>query len=138
MLRRGTCLLAVVLLVSCVPWLKAVQSTSEVQGVVRVDVTNVMEDIITVDVKNQSSNMPLLVDRDAIKLKTSRGTLDRKPGGASNTYTVAPGSHREVNVRFAVDGLPTGETVELLLDRAIFPAAGGERIAAPPVTLVRP
>lgn len=63
---------------------------------------------------------PLVILRDQILLKTPRGILYREPGGLSATYTVPPGGAHDVNVRFALDPLIPGESVEVLFERALL------------------
>lgn len=89
------------------------------------------------DVTNESGQVPLLINRDAILLRTSKETLERKPGGANSSYTVPPGAHRQVNVRFGVATLAPGESLQLILDQAFTPATGGDRIPVPALALVK-
>jgi hypothetical protein len=74
---------------------------------------------------------PLVILRDQILLRTPRGTLRREPGGLSDTYTVAPGGAHDVNVRFALDQLMPGESVEVLFDRALL--IRGASLPIPPM-----
>jgi len=115
-------LLGLLLVAGCSSSLEAVRSSSELPGSVQVQVREVKNDLIVLDVTNSSST-PLVIDRDALVLKTPRDTLKREPGGASSAYTVPPGEHHQVNVRFLLGTILDGETVELVLDRAFTPTS---------------
>lgn len=126
-------LLWVVLLGGCASSLQAVKSSADVPGLVHVSLSRLRSDVVTLDVANQSK-APLVVDRDAIVLKTPRATLARESGGLAHSYVLAPGGHQQVNVRFLLGSIADGETVSLVLDRAITPASGGAPIAVPDFT----
>jgi hypothetical protein len=64
------------------------------------------------------------VFRDGVVLKTPRGTIRRFAGGIQSAYLVAPGARQQVNVRYEIGRIATGELVEISFDGAIVDGTG--------------
>lgn len=101
-------LLAVTLgLVGCMPIappMTPTRSSIQIESLVKISLKEVNNDILEFTVWN-NGKAPLVVDRDAIFLDTDLGTRKRLPGGIAHSYTLEPGTAREVNVRFDWTGL---------------------------------
>ena len=102
-------------------------------GAARVVLRGVREDIITVDVFNQTP-APMVIYRDSFLLSTPSGTRSRLPGGVSNVYTVQPGGVHEVRVRFSLANLHPGEQLALVLQNALV--VNGQPIPIEPLPFV--
>ena len=122
-------------LAGCGASFRAVETAHEVPGVVLVELVESSGDLLVAAVTNQGQ-VPLVVNRDAMVIKTSHGVLKRVAGGATAAYTVAPGGRQQINLRYEVGLVIPGETVQLSFDEAIADLAG-TRIAAPPIALTR-
>lgn len=102
-------------------------------GGVRIGLDAVDGDIVKLVVFNETA-APLRLYRDRVTLQTSRGVRSRLPGGVGGLYDVAPQSSHKLNVRFQLDDLPKGETVELQFNDAIL--SGDNAIPFEPMPFV--
>ena len=81
-----------------------------------------------------TGHTPIIVNRDAVTLRTPTLELARVPGGRRSFWIVKAGERRLVICRFDMSGLAEGETVELMLNDALV--SEGQAIAANPVRFV--
>ncbi len=136
MLDKLVSLLSLVLVVAgCGATFRSVEAVREIPGVVRIELVKTSGDLIIASVTNQGQ-IPLIVNRDAIVLKTSHGPLRRTAGGAVSAYTVPPGSRQQINLRYEVSLVIAGETVHLAFDEAIVDTMGA-RVGAPSIALIK-
>jgi hypothetical protein len=91
--------------------------------------------MFTVNVSN-CSQLPIVVNRDAIKMVTPAGVRSRIPGGAASAYVIPPRAAHIVRVRFVGGGLQKGQQVELQLGDAIV-ATDGTQLHVPSLVLVQ-
>lgn len=94
-------------LVACAPLappMHPTRSVVQVKDVVKISLKEVNNDILEFTVWNHGTE-PLVIDRDAIVLFTDQGPRKRLPGGIAHSYTLQPGTAREVNVRYDWSGL---------------------------------
>jgi hypothetical protein len=115
--------------------LRPVQSSVDVPATVHIELHELKGDLIILEVINPSM-APLMVNRDAMVLKTSREVLKREPGGASSVYTLMPAGHHRVNLKFMLGSIAAGETVQLAFDQAITQLGGGA-VPVPPLTFIK-
>jgi hypothetical protein len=100
------------------PTLHITQAEVASDGRARVILKEIDGRTFKLEVVNESSD-PLVVYRDRVTAQLPSGTEERLPGGATNLYTVSPGSSHAVNVSFNLDGLKAGDDVWILLNDAV-------------------
>jgi hypothetical protein len=88
-------------------------------GAARVVLMSTSDDVITVDVFNQTA-YPLVIYRDLFMLSTATGMRSRMKGGVSNVYTVRGGGVHTVKVRFDLTGMRPGEQAALVFQNALI------------------
>lgn len=117
---KTTIALLVLSLAACTPIappLRPTRSVVQVQDVVKIALKEVNNDILEFTVWNNGTQ-PLVVDRDAILLVTDLGARKRLAGGIAHSYTLKPGTAREVNVRYDWTGLKN-QLVRVSFDGAL-------------------
>lgn len=124
-----------VVVAGCGASFRAVEAGHEIPGVVRIDLVESRGDLIVASVTNLGQ-VPLVINRDAMVLKTAHRVLKRVEGGSSTSYTVPPGGRQQVNARYEVGLITTGETVQLSFDEAIVDTTG-TRVVSPPIALTK-
>jgi hypothetical protein len=132
-MRTGLLLLAAT--ISGCATLGVVRGVTELPQLVTVELVEHDSEMFTVNVSN-CSQLPIVVNRDAIKMATPAGVRRRIPGGATSVYVIPPGAEHIVRVRFVGGGLQKGQQVELQLGDAIF-ATDGTQLHVPSLVLVQ-
>lgn len=102
-------------------------------GALRIVLLEVDDNMITVDVFNQT-NTVMLIYRDAVLLSTSGGLRARMPGGVGHVYTVPPGGMHKLRVRYDLHGLHRGDQVAMVFQNAIVIA--GQPVPVEPLPFV--
>ncbi len=107
-------------LASCAPIappMHPTKSVVQVQDVVKISLKEINNDILEFTVWNNGTQ-PLVIDRDAVVLVTDLGVRKRLPGGIAHSYTLQPGTARELNLRYDWAGL-RNTLVRVSFDNAI-------------------
>ena len=117
---------------ACIPahHVAAIQTEARAEGLARVSVREVDDNIFKFSVLNLSKEI-LVVDRDAVRLVTPRGSRERAPGGVAHTYTIQPGGAHDLNVKFDLEGLGEGTEVSISFTDAIL--VGGKPVPLDPI-----
>lgn len=102
-------------------------------GGVRVLVKAQDDELFKLEVVNYGP-APIVVDRDRVVLFTADGPRRRLPGGAGTVYTVEPGAHHALDVRFKLRGIRAGERVAVSLAGAV--SLDGQPLMVPPLEFV--
>jgi hypothetical protein len=110
-------LVAATTLTGCVS-LHPVTPVADGPAGVRVLVKAQDDDLFKLEVINYGS-LPIVVDRDRVVMFTARGPRTRVVGGLGTIYSVPPGGHHALNVRFKLGGIHAGERVAIALAGAI-------------------
>ncbi len=104
----------------CGPAIRMVAQRPELMtpGALRIVLLETDENLITVDVFNQTS-APMVIYRDSVMLSTPSGMRARMRGGVGHVYTVPPGGVHKLRVRFDLYGLRRGDQVAMVFQNAI-------------------
>ena len=108
----------------------ALEPSVEAPAAARVSLTEIDENIFKFIVHNLS-NVPLVILRDNVLLRTPVGIRRRAPGGLSHVYNVPPGGAHELNVKFDLSGLAPGDHLEVQFEQALL--IGGLPTLVPPM-----
>jgi hypothetical protein len=102
-------------------------------GGVRVLVRAQSDELFRLEVVNYGP-LPIVIDRDRVVMFTAGGPRTRVPGGFGNVYSVPPGGHHALNVRFKLGGIRAGERVAIGLAGAVM--LNGQPLMIPPLEFV--
>ena len=102
-------------------------------GGVRVLVKAQNDEVFRLEVVNYGQ-LPVVIDRDRVVMFTAGGPRTRVPGGFGNVYSVPPGGHHALNVRFKLGGIRPGERVAIGLAGAVM--LNGQPLMIPPLEFV--
>jgi hypothetical protein len=100
---------------------------------VRVLVKAQNDEVFKLEVINYGQ-WPIVVDRDHVVLFTAGGPRTRVPGGLGSVYSVPPGGHHALNLRFKLGGIHAGERVAVGLAGAV--TLNGQPLMIPPLEFV--
>jgi hypothetical protein len=89
---------------------------------------------VCLHLENHGSEVARL-DRSDLELHTPHETDSWEPDSDDQEVIAHPGETKELHVAFRYSPLPSGEDVELLLDKAL--TVGGKRLKLPPIGLRR-
>jgi hypothetical protein len=104
--------------------LRPVATTVDSPSGVRVMLKDQDDDLFKLEVVNYSQCV-ILVDRDRVTLTSDAGWRhERIPGGFNSLYTIMPGGHHAVNVKFKLDYLQKGQHVAISFDGAVVAQTG--------------
>jgi hypothetical protein len=116
--------------IGCVS-LRPVATTVDSPSGVRVVLKEQDDELFKLEVINYSQCV-ILVDRDRVLLTTANVDRTRVPGGIASLYTIPPGGHHAVNVKFKLDNLHKGERAAIRLDEAVT-APNGQYLPVSPI-----
>jgi hypothetical protein len=116
----------------CAAPLTPVKMEVEAPSLARVQLLSIEDNIFKFEVYNLS-NKPMVILRDEVVLVTPTGPVHRLPGGISNRYDVSPGQSHAVNVRFSLDNVKTGDTLQVDFSPAIL--VGGAPVKVEPLPI---
>ena len=117
-------------LVACTPTLRPAQPEVRTPGAVRVTLDSLEGKTFVFLVWNETS-LPIVVDRDAVRMITPHDTRDWNPGRFMRRFVEVPaGGVHDVKMNFDLGGLSKGEQVAFEFSGAVV--AGGQRIPVPP------
>jgi|SRR5437660_12912302 len=120
---RFVALVLCVALGGCIS-LRPVAKTVDSPSGVRVVLKEQDDDLFRLEVINYSQCV-ILVDRDRVTLTSDAGwRRERIPGGAGSLYTIIPGGHHAVHVKFKLDDLQKGQRVAISFDGAVVAQTG--------------
>jgi hypothetical protein len=125
--------LGAVALTGCAASLHPVTPVADGPGGVRVLVKAQDDELFKLEVVNYGY-YPIVIDRDRVVLFTAGGPRTRVAGGAASVYTVPPGGHHALNVRFKLGGIRSGERVALSVAGAV--SINGQPLVVPPLEFV--
>jgi hypothetical protein len=81
------------------------------------------------------SEMPIIVDRDAVEMVLPGGAHKRRlPGGLASAYSIKPAEIHRVNVKFDVSELQATDIVRFDFTPALQ-LIGGARLQMPPIVV---
>lgn len=116
----------------CAVPLTPIKTEVEAPSVARVQLLRIEDNIFKFEVYNLSDR-PMVILRDEVVLITRTGRVHRLPGGTSNRYDVPPGQSHAVNVRFSLDNVKTGDTLQVDFSPAIV--VGGAPVKVEPLPI---
>jgi hypothetical protein len=121
--------------VACAPAVRLVAQRPELMtpGALRIVLLAVDDNLITVDVFNQTS-APMVLYRDAVMLSTPTGMRARMRGGVGHVYTLPPGGVHKLRVRYDLYGLHRGDQVAMVFQNAIV--INGQPVPVEPLPFV--
>lgn len=125
--------LGAVALTGCAASLHPVTPVADGPAGVRVLVKAQDDEIFRLEVVNYGY-YPIVVDRDRVVMFTAGGPRQRVPGGLGSVYTVQPGGHHALNVRFKLGGIHAGERVAISVAGAV--SQNGQPLMVPPLEFV--
>lgn len=102
-------------------------------GALRIVLLETDENLITVDVFNQTS-APMVIYRDSVMLSTPSGMRARMRGGVGHVYTVPPGGVHKLRVRYDLYGLRRGDQVAMVFQNAIV--INGQPVPVEPLPFI--
>lgn len=94
-----------------------VRHSTNTEGTARVTLKQVEGDAFTFMVVNQAQKT-LVVQTDKVSLRSASGPRKQLPGGSGEAQ-VEPGAVKDVQVRFDLTGVSSGEQVSLGFDQAL-------------------
>lgn len=81
-----------------------------------------------------SSDKTVVVNRDAVMLRTAKGVQAREKGGLKSVYMLKPGAVHGVKCRFDLGDVTSGEQVEVLFNDALL--IDGKPLEVQPVAFI--
>jgi len=99
---------------------------------VRVVLTQRDRELFKLAVYN-STNTPIVVNRDAIVMQRPFSIEPRQPGGIASAYLIPAGGSHAVNVKFSLAGLHHGDPVWIEFPNAVI--ANGQPVEVDPIEL---
>jgi hypothetical protein len=103
-----------------------------VENQARITLDSIDGDTFTFTVYNLS-NDSLRIERNAFRLRTPDGIVERRSGGLTDSYLVGPHGAHDVKVRFPLEGVHAGDEVSATFSGALM--IGGNEVTAPPMPL---
>jgi hypothetical protein len=101
---------------------------------VRVVLKTQDDEVFKLEVVNYGQ-YPIMVNRDQVVLMTPEGARNRVPGGWGTLYTIPPGGHHALNVRFKLGGIHGGDRICINLGSAVT-YLNGAPVPVPPLEFV--
>ena len=97
----------------------SLQQSLRMESLAKIDVQAVDGDIFKFTVYNLTAET-MVVQRDAIVLRTDKAERRREPGGLETVYTLPPGGAHNVNVRFNLLDLQPEQEFHVDLSQALL------------------
>lgn len=118
--RSATTLLLSLLVwfAGCAPTLAVAGAPTETPGLARVELRQQQGEWFTLIVRNLSSS-PLTIEQDGFVFVSGGSTRRQEAPPPGVVHDVAPGSDKELHLRFNVAGIRRGQTAQLVFPRAL-------------------